>query len=110
MLVNLLYNAIEGVKRVPQDNRTIRLRMRQQGRVLGVTVDNPCDEGALRLKDGWYLSTKASPNSGMGLKSILYLAQAHDGNATFEVKQGWFRASVDVSGKPKAWPPEHSEV
>lgn len=91
ILGNLLENAIEACEKV-KNNRFIHLKSILQYNMLIITMDNSFD-GELIIKDEKFYSTKRD-DFGIGLSSIIDIAQKHNGNATFEKNGYVFMSNV----------------
>lgn len=92
LLGNLLENAVTAAASAPEGQRWIRLNMIVSGKTLVVTVDNGFD-GAAEYKNGEYLSTKPE-HTGLGLKSIVNIANKYNGDTEFTHEDTVFHSSV----------------
>lgn len=92
LLGNLLENAVDECRRLPDGDRWIRLKAGQTGEhVIALQIENP-SLGMFRMRKGRYLSGKHD-GEGQGLKSVEMIAQKYRGfseagyaNGAFEVK------------------------
>lgn len=97
LLGNLLENAIEGCKTVPEADRIIKLRLSTHVGHLMLTVDNPFD-GKLYTEEGEYLSRKrGNGQKGIGLASVAAVAEKYEGELRCETMDGWFLVSVELT-------------
>ena len=92
LLGNLLENAIDGCKSVPEDKRSLILKIGQTAEhVIALQISNPY-EGLLNKKEGRLFSSKHE-GEGQGLKSVQLIVEKYDGvldirceDQIFEVK------------------------
>lgn len=99
LLGNLLENAIEGCKTVPSEKRKMKLRISTHAGNLMLTVDNTFD-GRLLAEDGEFLSRKrGNGQKGVGLASVVSVAEKYDGELRCEAKDNWFLVSVQMTAK-----------
>lgn len=89
---NLLENAIEASQKIEESKRFIRINSDVSYDLLVITMDNSCD-GNFISEDGKFYSTKRK-GFGIGLSSIQSVARKYQGDAKFEVKDGYFQSSV----------------
>lgn len=92
LLGNLLENAINAASKLPVSERDIKLNILQQGNMLAVTVDNSFN-GEVLQKDGAYLSTKPG-HSGLGLSSLMDIAEKYYGGTEFRHVNHTFYSSI----------------
>ena len=93
---NLLENAIEGCERVRDKERKIKVTIYYKDTTLFILVDNVVNEEFIKKSPNGFISSKNSDVNGVGIESIRFLAKKLDGGADFEVKNGWFLASVYI--------------
>jgi len=93
---NLLENAIEGCERIRDKERKIKVKSYYKDSMLFILVDNMVNENFVKKSSGGFISSKNSDVHGVGLGSICFLAEKLGGGADFEVKNGWFLASVYI--------------
>jgi putative membrane protein len=93
---NLLENAIEGCERVRDKERKIKVTIYYKDTTLFILVDNVVNEEFIKKSPNGFISSKNSDVHGVGIESIRFLAKKLDGGADFEVKNGWFLASVYI--------------
>ena len=97
ILGNLLDNALEAVKRTPEEGRFIRLTMRRINQMLVIKVENSAppptagEDGALKT------SKEQNGLHGWGLKSVQTAAGKYDGLVQTGYSEGVFRAVVTLS-------------
>lgn len=97
VLGNLFENAIEGCKTVPIVKRKIKLRIGTYAGNLMLSVDNSFD-GVVEIEHGEYLSRKrGGRQKGIGLSSVMAVAEKYDGELQCEQKDGVFMVSVCMS-------------
>jgi hypothetical protein len=90
LLGNAFDNAIESVKSLPMEERSIDFSILPKGRFVVVQITNYC-QGDVRFVDGLPQTTKSDETShGFGTKSIRYLARKYGGEALFEKKGNVF--------------------
>lgn len=94
LLGNLLENALEGSLRIKEGKRQIKVNIELREGILAIVIDNCCNESTIRIMEQGFQSSKNNSNCGNGITSISLLAEKYNGNATFEVKDGWFLSSV----------------
>ncbi len=92
LLGNMLENAITAAARAQGSNRFIRFHMLCSGKMLALTCDNGFD-GAIRMKGDQYLSTREG-HTGLGLKSLHFIAEKYDGGVEFTHEGNVFHTSV----------------
>lgn len=96
---NLLDNAIEACEKVecPED-RFIRLKMKQQGRMLYIEITNST-AGDIKIKNGEMETTKKGDGlHGIGIRSVKRIVKKYDGILTNEVKGNIFRVCITFFG------------
>lgn len=99
LLGNLLENAIEGCRTLSEEKRKLKLRISSNAGNLMLTIDNTFD-GKLHLNNGEILSRKrGNEKKGIGLSSVMVVAEKYDGFLRWDVKDGWFLVSVQMSIK-----------
>ncbi|MEG0736969.1 MAG: ATP-binding protein, partial [Longicatena sp.] len=99
ILGNLLENAIEGCRTLSEEKRKLKLRISSHAGNLMLTIDNTFD-GKLHLNNGEILSRKrGNEKKGIGLSSVMAVAEKYDGFLRWDVKDGWFLVSVQMSIK-----------
>ena len=92
LLGNLLENAIDGCKNLPEEKRQIILKIGQTAEhIIVLQVSNPY-ENSVSVKDGKFFSTKHE-GEGQGIKSVRLIVEKYNGfldihyeNQAFEVK------------------------
>ena len=96
VFANLLENALEACRRLPQGERYIRLRSRTEKNRLIISVINSFD-GNWQEKNGLYYShkkTEAPPREGTGLASVKAISEAHNGFTKVEITPETWKVSV----------------
>nr|WP_320147360.1 GHKL domain-containing protein [uncultured Anaeromusa sp.] len=100
VLGNLLENALEGSRSIPQAERSLQLHMKQHGEMLLLTLDNRFD-GALQYHEGTLLSQKRSEKTeGIGLQSVRAIAEKYQGVVRVEPNAKLFKVSVMLTLPP----------
>lgn len=94
---NLLENAIEACERITDKERKIIVKAYYKGNTLFILVDNVVNEELIKKSSSGFVSSKNSDMHGVGIESICFLSEKLGGKADFEVKDGWFLASVYVN-------------
>lgn len=92
LLGNLLENAIEAADHAAGEQRFIRLNMLCSGKMLAIAVDNGFD-GTVKRDGCHYLSTKPD-HCGLGLQSLVDIAEKYNGGAEFAHEGTVFHSSV----------------
>ncbi len=98
VLGNLLENAVEAMKVQKHGLKKLYLRGECYDGYLRIVLDNTFS-GIIEKKNGIFLSTRHS-GYGLGLSSVLTIAEQHGGLADFTDCDGIFRSSVLL---PLAW-------
>lgn len=76
---NIVDNAIDAVKNLPEDQKTIDLKIKSVGNIVSISESNSF-EGSLNFSDGLPKSTKNDPiHHGYGMKSIKMITEKYDG-------------------------------
>nr|WP_320147359.1 GHKL domain-containing protein [uncultured Anaeromusa sp.] len=100
VLGNLLENALEGSRRVAQDEQVLHLRLNQRGEMLLLTLDNHFD-GSLHYRKGTLLSHKrGGTTEGIGLQSVRAIAEKYQGVVRVEPNANVFKVSVMLTLPP----------
>ncbi len=95
MLGNILENARDACLEVPEDKRFIELYVRtDHGMILYIVASNSFN-GEISMKQGRYMSTKRR-GSGMGLKSIISIAEGYGGIAKFSNDDTQFMSDIMI--------------
>lgn len=93
LLGNLLENAVEACLRETEEQKQIKLRIKQRGSTaLLVLVDNTCAAPVVFVEDT-PLSSKRD-GIGIGVSSVKEIAARYDGTVQFQQKSGIFYTSV----------------
>lgn len=93
---NLLENAIEASHRMENGEKKILVNIETKDQMMFIAMDNKINEKSITINDGQFISSKTTPNSGLGLQSITLLADKLGGEANFKIEDGWFLASVYI--------------
>jgi len=95
LLGNILDNAIEASRKIPEEQRNISFFMKYESNVLILTVRNAFDGKLRKNRDGRMISLKEEPvNHGIGLESVRKVAEKYHGSVVTEVKQNIFIIKV----------------
>lgn len=92
---NLIDNAIEGVKDLPEEKRIITLNVGGVGDMLRVHADNRCDAEP-EFEDGLPKTSKDERYHGFGVKSIRYIAEKYGGNVVMRVENRRFITDIMI--------------
>lgn len=96
ILGNLLDNALEAVRRIPEKERFISLTIRRINQMLVIKVENSAPPAA--GADGTLKTVKEQNGlHGWGLKSVQTAAEKYDGLVQTGYSEGVFRAVVTLS-------------
>lgn len=98
ILGNLLENAIDAGRLLPNDKRSIVVNIGFSHKMLGITVDNRFN-GNILIRDGEYASTKHG-HTALGLQSIKNIAEKYNGDAVFKHNGDMFYSSVMLANIP----------
>lgn len=103
LLGNCLENAMEALRRVPAEQRRLRVELYTAGDALLLEVVNACEPGA--DTDGFanweaFPSRKAWGRTGVGLRSVSEIAKKYGGSAQFRRENGEFTARVELFTYP----------
>ncbi|MDL2237293.1 ATP-binding protein [Christensenellaceae bacterium OttesenSCG-928-K19] len=102
IIANLLENAMEAVRVLPENGRFIEVGIRQALGSLIITVDNPYS-GQVEENNGKLLSGKRQGQPGVGTASVRRIAQRYGGTAAYHWEQtepgGIFHAVVILPNK-----------
>jgi len=97
---NLLENALQGCKMLPQNSRWLTLHISAAGSMLVVTLDNSClpesvrQAGEMGRVPVFYSAKRDYAEPGLGISSICDIAAKCGGEAEFKCRDGGFYASV----------------
>lgn len=99
LLGNLLDNAIEAVRFLPEDKRIIMIKMKNPNNFFLMEISNPY-EGERKKKNGRYVTTKENKNiHGLGLVSVEKIVEKFEG--LIEIKDADHIFDVFISLFPK---------
>ena len=95
VLTNLLNNAVDCLKTMPKEKRTLCALISLEDKYLLIRTVNPVDESKIYVKDGKLLTSKKDKElHGIGTKIITRLAESAGGCFAFKVENGFFTADV----------------
>lgn len=90
---NLLDNALEAVKKLPEEERKIQLRVRRQLDMLCIFCENTYSD--VRAENGSFISLKAdAKNHGFGIRQIRHIAAKYQGTVEINTDNHIFSVSV----------------
>jgi hypothetical protein len=90
---NMLDNAIEAVKDLPKEKRSISLEVSEKLGMLRIREENPYTD--LDVKDGKLITTKSDKEShGFGVRSMELVAQKYEGVLSYEMENGVFVLTI----------------
>lgn len=91
---NILDNAIEAAREMPEDMRLVSLLVRGQGTGAFIHAENTF-AGTLEFENGLPVTTKKDKNyHGFGTRSIRYIAQKYDGECNMYAEDGKFNVDI----------------
>ena len=92
---NLLENALEACRKLPQEQRYIILEATYIKEMLQICIKNSSPEGTKKDSSGRYLTTKEDSSwHGIGLASVEQALADYDGELFTKYENGEFRASA----------------
>lgn len=92
---NLLENALEACRKLPQEQRYIILEATYIKEILQISIKNSSPENAKKDRSGRFLTTKEDTGwHGIGLASVEQALVGYDGELFTEYEDGEFRASA----------------
>lgn len=90
---NMLDNAIEAVKDLPAENRSISLEVSEKMGMVRIREENPCK--AVDIREGKLFTTKQDrENHGFGVRSMELVAQKYDGVLSYEAENDSFVLTI----------------
>lgn len=93
ILENLLDNAMEAVKKLPEEERQVSLVVQLIKGVILITVENPY-QGEILLDSHGRIRSRKTGDHGIGLLSVERTAQKYAGESFISYEDGIFRVSV----------------
>lgn len=95
ILGNSLENALEASRRMVKGNAHLQICIQRMGSMLSITIDNNCENIALPVANGGFLSDKRNrKESGLGVLNIRTAVEQCNGIVKFETLQKEFRISI----------------
>lgn len=89
IIANAIENAAEAVRRVDEEERSIRVTLQYDGQKLKILIKNTCAVTTEFSKDGIPISTKVV-KSGIGTRNIQEISEKYGGFASFLQQDNWF--------------------
>ncbi len=99
ILGNLLDNALEAVRLLPEEERKVELTIRLSKGVLFISVENPYTGKITVDRQGRIQSSKTGEH-GIGLVSVERVAEKYGGEVSIRYDDGMFRVSVMLCRPP----------
>ena len=100
VFANAIDNAIEACQQVPEENRSIALKIKTTPQFWFVRIENPVkedfDTSLLFHKQGGYTSKADSSRHGIGTYSIKYTAETYGGIVNAECKDSRFSLEIMI--------------
>ncbi len=90
---NMLDNAIEAVKNVDDDNRTIMLNIKAVGEMLVIRESNYYTD-PIEFEDGLPVTKGDKRFHGYGVKSIKFVCDRYDGDITIKAENNVFTMNI----------------
>ncbi|MCX4312304.1 MAG: ATP-binding protein [Clostridia bacterium] len=90
---NMLDNAIEAVKNVDDDNRTIMLNIKAVGEMLVIRESNYYTD-TIEFEDGLPVTKSDKRFHGYGVKSIKFVCDRYDGDITIKAENNVFTMNI----------------
>lgn len=91
---NCLENAIEACCRYEDSPKFIKLTAKQQGVMLGITIDNSYKGEIFKAKANLFLSSKATSRTGIGLQSVQAIVDKYHGMLEIKHDNNLFCVSI----------------
>lgn len=93
---NALDNAIEGVRKLPADQRCISLLLHKKAGLIFIQFENPYQDD-IRMENGIPRTSKHDRNyHGFGIKSIIHTAEKYGGFVTIETEYKIFLLRLTI--------------
>lgn len=93
---NAIDNAIDAVKKVKYEKRTITINVKEKNKNLIIHIENHCSEEVEFDKDGYPISRKDKVYHGYGSKSIQYVCKKYGGKAVFKKSGDTFTLNIAI--------------
>ena len=102
LLGNIIDNAIEATVQLPENERSISLKIHHVKSFSSIVSENPFRSENLRFgRDGLPLTSKENKaNHGFGIKSIAYVSKKYDGDLKIKADNGIFSLSILLPDNP----------
>ncbi|GEM_PF-2468161 len=97
VVANLLDNAIEATKDIPEEKRDIQVSIRARKGYLIIKVRNAVDRNVLRDNPDLATTKKDAVSHGIGTKLVRSIALRNQGTFTVSMEQGYFVAVVSMA-------------
>lgn len=95
---NILENALEACRRISSGDKYIKITSQFISGKLFIAVDNRFT-GEIRVKNGVYLSKKRNEEPGIGIISVMAIAEKYGGDVSFKAADQVFMVSVVLTNK-----------
>ena len=95
ILGNLLENAVDAQKHLPEEKRFIRVTVKGDGESLTLAVDNRFD-GTLLCENDAYISRKAEGGHGIGIASVRAICEKYGGILQIETDGDMFMTGLVI--------------
>ena len=90
---NLLDNAVEAEKKLPEEERWIRLRVRRQMDMLCIFCENKYE--IVKKENGGFATLKADyKNHGLGIRQMKHIAEKYNGTMDITTENNIFSVSI----------------
>lgn len=108
---NLLSNAVEAVSKLPEDKRTMGLKIESRfDDLLSISVYNYCGEEKFVFEDSLPQTTKNNRElHGFGLKSVRHMCDKYDASLDIFIDQGIFHVDILMPTLSSSTPPPPSK-
>ncbi len=98
MIGNLLENAVEACQRMKSEDKFVEVTLSMaSSALLAILVSNSYESHVQQAGDGTFLSSKGKGRKGIGLSSVLNIAEKYNGIAKVEHTDQVFRVSLLLS-------------
>ncbi len=99
ILGNLLENAVEACRRMESQDRSLYLELSMaSASLLLIRVENSYEGTIFQTREGVFFSSKAKERRGIGISSVLNIAEKYNGISKFEYDGEVFQVSLLLNG------------